>query len=1118
MPTSTHDNQRQQLKQAIAAQESLRETLGDAVVDLTVAALRRQLDDIQAVSEPVQQRKLLTIIFIDVVNSTRLLGEIDPEENMAIMDAALRRLAAPLEARGGRVLRYMGDGYLAAFGLPQARENDPEMALRAGLDVITQARQIAQELVSEHAITDFDVRVGINTGLVVSGGETEGDNTIMGASVNLAARLESAAPPGGLLISQQTYNHVRGLFEVSSADPVQAKGFAEPVQVYRVLRAAPHSFRLATRGVEGIETAMVGRDRELTRLHQVLAAAQESPIGRGVTIVGEAGLGKSRLLAEFEKELAHQQGDLGIFRARATLESLDLPNGLLRELLARRAGILDDDRIKVVKEKLTAAFEFALGVNEAAERKAHVVAQMIGFEVKDSPHLDGLRDDPKQLHNRGQNYLIQYIKACAALAPVVLLLEDIHWADASSIDSLQLLFAETSDDRFLAIALGRPSLFDRYPDWAQTQGYERLDLQPLSPADSERLAADVLQKVEVVPDSLHKLLVKHSEGNPFYLEELVKMLVDDGLIVTGPDRWRVRSELLGSVRIPPTLTGVLQARIESLPAEERLVLQQASVIGRVFWDEAVCFLQDQDGLSPSRAAETYQLLDQLRVRDMIVRQTESVFSEASEFLFRHAMLREVTYEGVLKRVRQVYHGVVADWLVANSGERKAEVSGLIAGHLEKANRPDAAVTWFVRAAETATANYANKEADDFYTRALALVPDADLEARYDILAGRTTVADTLGDRDAQRRDLDVRLELAAALNDSNKQFEVWLDRSWLAYWTSDFSQTIASAEEAQRFISPMDTQAEQRVNNVMAWGNLQMRQYQVALGQAQTACRLSLPLENPELAAHSLMTLAVIYSYIGDYSASLQNYQQAYGIAAEANLLNRKLTIQMNMAIPRMLLGHYEQARQDFQAVHEEYSELDYRPGMAINLVNLAWVDQTQERWEEARQLASKGLALMREVEFLEGAAEALLWLGHALLGLGRSAEAQDCYQESLEARIQLEQPALAMGVRAGLARAAAALGNQDQAQAYAVEIAEYIDDGATFDGTWEPLRIYLTCYDLLESAADPRAMQILTKANEFLEDRAKRIQDDQARRSYLENVPWNRVIRELWRESQDAA
>ena len=233
---------RENLEQAIEALENQREILGDAVVDAAMVSMREKLSSIIKEQFATQQRKLVTVLFMDIVGSTSITQNLDPEITMTIMDTALQRLSNPVIAHGGRVTRYMGDGFLALFGAPVARENEAEMGVRAGLQILSEARAYAEEIESEWQISGFTVRVGICTGLVIVGGDSEAENTIMGPTVNLAARLESAAKPGTVLISQLTYPHIRDLFDFKSLEPITVKGFTDPIQVYQVLQVKPPAF------------------------------------------------------------------------------------------------------------------------------------------------------------------------------------------------------------------------------------------------------------------------------------------------------------------------------------------------------------------------------------------------------------------------------------------------------------------------------------------------------------------------------------------------------------------------------------------------------------------------------------------------------------------------------------------------------------------------------------------------------------------------------------------------------------------------------------------------------------------------------------------------------------
>jgi len=563
--------------------------------------------------------------------------------------------------------------------------------------------------------------VGINTGLVALGGLTEAEDTLMGAAVNLAARLESAAPPGGLLISHDTYRHVRGLFDVEPQDPVQAKGFDEPVQVYRVLRLKPRAFRTYTRGVEGVETRMVGRESELKYLQDALLTAIEEGEGQVITISGEAGVGKSRLLYEFQNwiELLPPPA-VRFFEGRGRQDAQGLPYGLLRNLFEFRFQIQEDESADAARQKLVGGLMEVFESIEDGEMRAHILGQLLGFDFNTSPHLKGVLNDPEQLRNRGRAYLGEYFEGLSAQGPVIVYLEDIHWADDSSLDALNWMGERLARQDLLVVCAARPILFERRPFWGEGLAYhKRLELGPLSRRESRQLVAEVLKLADRLPIELRDLVVEGAEGNPFYLEELIKMLVEDGVIVKEEEVWHLHPERMAEVDVPPTLAGVLQARLDGLTIEERTVLQQASVVGRQFWDRVVAHIQVSGGGSPQLVPES---LDSLRSWELIYRREGSTFADSREFIFKHDILREVTYESVLKRLRRVYHGFVADWLIAQDAKRAGEYSGLIAEHLLQAGRNEQAVRYYLQSGETALDTYANIEAEAGFRKALELSP------------------------------------------------------------------------------------------------------------------------------------------------------------------------------------------------------------------------------------------------------------------------------------------------------------------------------------------------------------------------------------------------------------
>jgi len=700
---------REQLEQAIAQLEAQRTTLGDDIVDVSIAALQAKLAALDPLPSP-KQRKQATILFADISGFAVMSEALDIEEVSEMMNALWQRWDAAIVEHGGVIDKHMGDGLMAVWGGLEVREDDPEQAILAALVMRSELVTFGAERQMELAI-----RAGLNTGPVLLGGVgTTGELSAVGDAVNLASRMRDAAPAGGVLISHDTYRHVRGVFDVLEQEPIQVKGKSRPVQTYLVQQAKPRAFRMFRRGVAGVETRMVGRDAELLMLQNMFCDATEDGEVQVVTIVGEAGVGKSRLLYEFEKWIELLPEQVWRFAGRATPETEARPYGLIRRMFAYRFEILDSDSAAEVREKFRAGMAASLNSDQA-----DLVGQLLGLDFSASPAVQA-RLGSEGFVELATAHLTKYLQDIAR-APTVIILEDIHWADDSSLDLLDYLVTVIPDTRLLVVCLARPPLFERRPSWGEGQeAHTQINLKPLSRRASRILVGEILQRAEGVPHELRDLVVEGAEGNPFYVEELIKMLIEDGVIVVGEDHWRVELERLATVDVPPTLTGVLQARLDSLPPEEKMVLQRAAVVGRLFWDTAVAELKanEESGL---REEDITALLEAVRDRELIFRRERSAFAGAEEYIFQHSLLRDVTYETVLLDVRRVYHGQVARWLEIAAGKRIGEYLGLIAGHYELAGEGEKAVEYLLRAGDQARLAYACQEASGYYHRALPLL-------------------------------------------------------------------------------------------------------------------------------------------------------------------------------------------------------------------------------------------------------------------------------------------------------------------------------------------------------------------------------------------------------------
>ena len=683
----------EQIEATIAALEAQRALLGDAVLESALAPLRRELAARRAgASVPQQQLKQVSVLFVDVVGSTAMGQKLQPEDIHAVMDGALERFTAVVRANRGRVLQYTGDGMLAAFGADASHEDDAESAILAGLGIIEEARHQAPRVQLEHGIPDFNVRAGINTGTVLLGGGVDAEGSIRGAVVNVAARMEQSAPVGGLRISHDTCRHVRGAFELAEQAPISVKGVDTPVRSYLVQGVAPRALRARARGVDGVHTPLVGRDDELGSLRAAFGRVVDTQMMQAVTVVGDAGLGKSRLLGEFQNELAADPAAHCLLLGQAHPRSALQPYGLLRDLITRHLQIAEGDSAGAARSKFVEGM--APLFQPEGDGPAHVLGHLIGLDFSTSEHVGPILSDAQQIRARGFDALSLFLRRLAASrgAAVLLVLDDLHWADAGSLDCVRHLLQGNRDMPLLLLMLTRPDLIERHDGWAEGDSlHRRLDLVPLDKQNSNELAQALLRRIVDVPVALRAMITGGAEGNPFYMEELVKMLIDDGVIVADASDWRVLPDKLLSARVPPTLTGVLQVRLDALRPQDRTALQQAAVIGHVFSDQALA------AIDPVAA----QALPALLRKQLIVQHDTPAVDGTREYAFQHNLLHQVAYDGVLKGPKRRGHQKIgAYWSVraevsSPQGVAPATCRALVEAHFHRClSDPQDYVAWF----------------------------------------------------------------------------------------------------------------------------------------------------------------------------------------------------------------------------------------------------------------------------------------------------------------------------------------------------------------------------------------------------------------------------------------
>jgi class 3 adenylate cyclase/tetratricopeptide (TPR) repeat protein len=1114
------------LEAGIAALEAQRGELGDDVVDAALRGLQERLSALrESAVEGAQSLRQVTILFLDVVGSTSLGQHLDPEAIGAVMDGMLARGSAIVAAHSGKVLQYAGDNLLAAFGADQAGEDDAERAVRCGLALLELGTALQAEVKATHGLAGTGVRIGIHTGGVLLGGGVDKEGSIRGQAVNIAARMEQTAPPGALQISHDTYRQVRGVFDVQTQPPLALKGVAAPVQSYLVLRAKPRAFRVATRGVEGVETHIIGRDTELALLRAAFARIVVPGAGlERIVVVSEAGVGKSRLLQEFENWSETRPERCILFQARATPQTRVQAYGLLRDLFAWRWQILDGDSLEEARHKLEDALipllkDGAGQDADDAEAQVHLLGQLIGFEYGESRHVRGIRDDPRQIHDRGFQAAAQVLRHIARRErqPILMFLDDLHWADDGSLHFVDHLARVDHDVPILIISLARPSLFERRGGPARLIpgiAEQRIELRPLGVPESRALAGELLQKLPEVPTSLQDLLTARGEGNPFFMEELVKMLIDQGAIAiaSAGERWSLDTERLRTLHVPPTLTGVVQARLDGLPPLERRALQLASVIGLTFWDAALVHV-DADAPAQLPALRSRALVDP---RDGL----EAAAHGIREYAFSHQILHQVTYETVLKRVKRAAHARVADWLARHTGILGTRLLAAAAEHYEHAGDAINAAEHYARAAEHMVDTFAHEAAIESSTRGLGLLGEADIGLRWRLLGLRERALQMLGRRDEQRADIDALAALADALpygaSGDRSRAEVARRRSDFAHRIGDWA---LQEREAKRCVTLGEAAGDEALvlRGTRRLAEALALQGDPAAGRtlAESALARAKALGLDQAESGLLVAVSVCTDLLGDRVAGLQQSLQDLALNRRVgNRVNEAVALS-NVGMSYLSFGAFAEARRhldDALRMHRALGNREIEGNTNSTLSELAWREGDAAL---ALRHAQAAVDIGREGHNRLYETDALWSLGNAELGLGRAAAAIDAFEGSRALAHDIGAAAQVLNALDGLARVALTRQDADEAARFVNALLAQAGGGdpcapEMLAGTYEHL-IRLTTHRAWAAVGDPRAGALLGGAHALLIAEADRIRDASLRESFLTQIAEHREIVARW-------
>ncbi|HSH04973.1 MAG TPA: adenylate/guanylate cyclase domain-containing protein [Anaerolineae bacterium] len=983
-------SEQQHLEQSIIALKAQRAVLGDAVVDASIAALQKQLTALTTANNTqTPQRKQITVLFARVAGLTTLIHHIDIEEVSHLTNQLWTTLDNIVTEHQGQIDKHIGDTLMAIWGREQTQENDPYQAAKAALSLQNETA----DFIKQYNLNQLTLHIGINTGLAILGEVGSiGEYTAIGDTVNVASRLEHAAPANSILLTHNSYRHIASQFEIQPQLPLQVKGKAEPLQVYQLISLQSNQLHQGSRGVAGITTPLIGRDDEFAQLQQVWHKTINMPQAQLVTIQGEAGLGKSRLLYEFEQHLAqtyrlHRQQP-HIFHARATQHTSHTPFVLIHNLFTNKAGIQTNDPVPVVRQKLITTLTPYLKDNVV--RHTHFIGHLLGFDFSDSPFLETIRDDTQQIQQRAFFYMGQLFKEIAHGQPVVIIFEDVQWSDNNSLDFIEYLGQVLADQPLLIIALTRPTLMEKRPLWGHTLNHTPIPLSPLSTSASEALINKILRRLPEIPSKLLQKISQQANGNPFYIEELIKALIESGVIIPRSPQWQLKLDHFNKINVPTTLTGILQSRLDRLTNDERIILQKAAVIGFTFWDQAVTALGDD-------SLPTISLLAQLSRKEFVFPRQTADFHNSTEYIFKQALLRDVVYQSLFKKERRKYHAQAADWFVSQQRPDDYSQAARIAYHYTQAEQATQAHQWYYLAAQHAQATYAQKEAISYYQQALTTLPSQQWQRQKKIYLALAALYRSQANYEQAISYLQKTYDLTTHHEDIKGRLYTQAQIAHLYMEQGLFQQAREYCQQLFMLADKYNDTSQLAYSYwLVGFMDLLSNNFDSALSYGQESWALCAQEDDKWQIGSTLNLMGLIHLVQGDYDHSHTYLHQALAIHQSSGNRRDEAALLSNLGEVARLQGSYQQAITYYQQAVTIAYEMNTKDNLTGYLANIGGALIGLEQFETAKQYLDEALQLQMATATLYQS-EPYRFLAQAYLGLNQPEEALITIQKGLE-------------------------------------------------------------------------------------------------------------------------
>jgi class 3 adenylate cyclase/tetratricopeptide (TPR) repeat protein len=853
----------------------------------------------------LEERKVVSVLFADLEASTELATRLDPEELRAVYTPYFETLSGAIERFGGTVEKFIGDAVVGVFGVPVAHEDDPVRAVRAGLAMQSALADLAPSLAAS-AGGDLAMRVGIHTGEVLATPGEAHEARVTGETTSVAARLQTLAPSGSVVVSDRTFRDARHVIEFEPLGDSRLKGVPQPVTVHRAVGEAQ---------VEraGFSSPLVGRGDELELMQVLLRRTANDGRPFLVTVVGIAGIGKSRFAGEVAG--AAERGDIPgvpawrVARGRCLAYEEGVGLWPLAEMLKSDAGILDSDPPETILEKARSSLEgrAAIGGSELVT----ILLSSLGIATGADPLGGADRDAASRMIAdawRG------YLASLAADGPVIAVIEDIHWADRSLLDLLEASVARMQAP-VLFLCLARPDVREVHPSWGSGLANAiTLDLPALS-ADEEGILLENLVGGPIDP-SLRVAIGERIGGNPFFAGELVRMLIEDGSIERRGGIWTAEGDVS---QLPDTVQAAIAARIDRLEPAQKRAMQDASVVGRVFWDGVLDALGSTDS---ARSIDT--LIDRGLVREL----PTSSIGGSRELQFEHVLIRDVAYASIPRSRRRDAHLAVLGWIETVSRGRDEEFSELLAHHASIAGEAERTARYAMLAGHRHRRVFAAEEAIRWYERALSAVED---------LPGDTAL---------------LLAEIALSRGDASEQLGR-LDEA-----RADYEHALTTVRAAERGRGWLEANVLAAMANIL-WVQDRYDEAEEMMPEALSVARAS---GMPDVEARLLYTAGAIAWARADWMRALSLHEQALSIALDADDLEGQAYARHGLTETRLFLGPLEDALAEAKRSQELWRQLGRRPMVLHDGDLLGWLYVFLGRLDDAESTIEETLAGLREL------------------------------------------------------------------------------------------------------------------------------------------------------------